>query len=99
MVRSRGPGFKSQWRQTSAHALNYAEPFIISLPSSRYDFNNVERDVKYQILIICYVFDRKRYSGSTLPVPASDNVTSASSREGGDEYSSEASEMDTQVWF
>ena len=39
---------------------------------------------------------RKRYSGSTLPVP--DNVTSASSREGGDEYSSEASEMDTQVF-
>ncbi|KAL4216374.1 hypothetical protein ACF0H5_024101 [Mactra antiquata] len=37
---------------------------------------------------------RKRYSGSTLPVP--DTTTSASSREGGDEYSSETSEMDTQ---
>ena len=44
-----------------------------------------------------FYFDRKRYSGSTLPVP--DNVTSASSREGGDEYSSEASELDTQVLY
>ena len=43
------------------------------------------------------LYFRKRYSGSTLPIP--DNVTSASSREGGDEYSSEASEMDTQVVF
>lgn len=39
---------------------------------------------------------RKRYSGSTLPVPNTSTRTSASSREGGDEYSSETSEMDTQ---
>ena len=24
------------------------EPFIIIIPSSRYDFNNVERDIRYQ---------------------------------------------------
>ena len=28
-----------------------AQPFFIILPSSRYDLNNVERDVKYQIII------------------------------------------------
>ncbi|XP_053387860.1 uncharacterized protein LOC123541853 [Mercenaria mercenaria] len=39
---------------------------------------------------------RKRYSGSTLPVPNTGTGRSASSREGGDEYSSETSEMDTQ---
>ncbi|XP_052219827.1 uncharacterized protein LOC127837054 isoform X2 [Dreissena polymorpha] len=39
---------------------------------------------------------RKRYSGSTLPVPSSNTGTSASSREGGDEYSSGTSEVDTQ---
>ena len=28
------------------------EPFVITLPSSLYDFNIVERDVKHQIIII-----------------------------------------------
>ena len=28
--------------------LYYAEPFIISFPSSRYESNNIERDVKHQ---------------------------------------------------
>ncbi|WAR02234.1 NEK9-like protein [Mya arenaria] len=40
---------------------------------------------------------RKRYSGSTLPVPSAGAGMSASSREAGDEYSSETSEIDTQV--
>ncbi|XP_021355161.1 uncharacterized protein LOC110451456 [Mizuhopecten yessoensis] len=40
---------------------------------------------------------RKRFSGNTLNVPKDTALLySASSREGGDEYSSEASEMDTQ---
>ncbi|XP_069103120.1 uncharacterized protein [Argopecten irradians] len=40
---------------------------------------------------------RKRFSGNTLTVPKDTALLcSASSREGGDEYSSEASEMDTQ---
>ena len=29
-----------------------AEPFIITLPLSGYDLNNVERDIKYTIIII-----------------------------------------------
>ena len=29
-------------------ALHYTEPFIIIFPSSRYDLNDVERDVKHQ---------------------------------------------------
>ena len=33
-------------------AVHYTEPFIITLPSSWYDLNNVERDLKYQILIL-----------------------------------------------
>ncbi|XP_048766980.2 uncharacterized protein LOC125674029 isoform X2 [Ostrea edulis] len=40
---------------------------------------------------------RKRFSGNTLNVPAETQALyTASSREGGDEYSSEASEIDTQ---
>ena len=33
-------------------ALHCTEPFIITLPSSQYDLNNVERDVKHQTTII-----------------------------------------------
>ena len=53
--RSRGPGFKSHWRQHSVHdctALHCKEPFIIILPLSGYDLNNVKRDVKHEIIII-----------------------------------------------
>ena len=32
--------------------LNCTEPFIITLPSSRYDLSDVERDGKHQIIII-----------------------------------------------
>ena len=40
---------------------------------------------------------RKRFSGNTLNVPpGTQALYTASSREGGDEYSSEASEIDTQ---
>ena len=45
----------SHARRDSAHdysALHWREPFIITLPSSRYDLNNVERDVKHQIILI-----------------------------------------------
>ena len=49
-----GLGIESCWRQNSAlecTALQCKEPFIITLPSSRYDLYNVERDVKHQIMI------------------------------------------------
>ena len=52
---SRGPGFESCWRWNSSDdfmTLHCTEPFIITLPSSRYDLNNVERDVKHQTIII-----------------------------------------------
>lgn len=43
------------------------------------------------------LLSRKRFSGNTLNVPAETQALyTASSREGGDEYSSEASEIDTQ---
>lgn len=43
------------------------------------------------------LISRKRFSGNTLNVPAETQALyTASSREGGDEYSSEASEIDTQ---
>ena len=51
---SQGFGFKSYWRQNSAHgcmALLCTEPFIITLKSSRYDLNNVERDIKHQTIM------------------------------------------------
>ena len=32
--------------------LHYTEPFIIILPSSRFELNNVEKDVNQQISII-----------------------------------------------
>ena len=31
--------------------LHYSEPFIFIIPSSQYDLNNVERDVKHQTII------------------------------------------------
>ena len=52
---SQGPRFESSWRQNSAHncmAVHYTEPFVIIPTSSQYDLNNVERDVKHQIIII-----------------------------------------------
>lgn len=43
-----------------------------------------------------FIYCRKRYSGNTLNVPQETKALySLSSHEGGDEYSSEASEMDT----
>ena len=36
------------------------EPFIITLPSSRYDINNVERDIKHKIVIIFDVYHSLR---------------------------------------
>ena len=50
-----GPMFETSWRQNSALdciKLHCREPFIILLPLYQYDLNNVERDVKYQIIII-----------------------------------------------
>ena len=55
-LRSIGPGFKSHWRWNSSHdclVLHCREPFIIILPSSQYDLNNVIRGIKHQIIIIC----------------------------------------------
>ena len=37
-----GPEFESYWRQNSGH---YKEIFIITLPLSNCDLNNVERDI------------------------------------------------------
>ena len=58
--RTRGPGFKSRWGQYSAHdfmGLHCTEPFIIILPLSQYDLNNVERDrdIKHKIIIIIII--------------------------------------------
>ena len=53
--RTRGPWFVSRCRYISAHdsmAFHCPEPFIITLQSSLYDLNNVERDVKYHIIIL-----------------------------------------------
>ena len=33
-------------------AFHCTEPFVIILPSSRYDLNNVGRDVKHQLIIM-----------------------------------------------
>ena len=62
---SQGPVFEFHWRRDLAHdcsALHCTEPFIIILPSSQYDLNNVERDVQHQLIIfrvlsafICHV--------------------------------------------
>ena len=48
--RSQGREFEAQCRQNSVHncmMLHCIKPFIITLPLSRYDLNNVERDVKH----------------------------------------------------
>ena len=45
-------------RRNSAHdctALHCIKRFIITLPSSQYDLNHVERDAKYQIIIIIII--------------------------------------------
>ena len=49
-----GHEFPGSLEENSGHycsALGYIEPFINILPSSRYDLNNVERNVKHQIII------------------------------------------------
>ena len=49
-----GLGFKPCWRWCSSHdctALHCTKPFMITLPSSWYDLNNVERGIKHQIII------------------------------------------------
>ena len=54
-IGSWGSGFGSPCSWNSAHdstALHCTEPFIIILPSSPYDLDNIERDVKHQIIII-----------------------------------------------
>ena len=46
-------GFKSPKRRNSAHdcmVFHCTEPFIIILPLSRYDLNNVEREVQHQTI-------------------------------------------------
>ena len=39
--------------------LHCTEPFIITLTSSGYDLNNVERDVKHEILSFNFIIDLK----------------------------------------
>ena len=48
--------FQPLWRRNSAHECKVlpcpcTEHFIITLPSSRYDLDNVKRDVKHQSII------------------------------------------------
>ena len=55
---SQGSAFESRWRRNSAHdcmMLYCMEPSIITFPLSQYDLNNVERDVKHQIIIIIMI--------------------------------------------
>ena len=57
--RIRGHGFKSRWGWNSAHdctALHCSELFIIILPLSQYDLNNVklDKDVNYQKPSVAY---------------------------------------------
>ena len=52
---SYGPGFESRWRRNLADdykAFHSTESFIITLSSSRFDFNNVARDKKDRIIIM-----------------------------------------------
>ena len=61
MTGSRGPGFESRWRRNSGPyctALRSTKPPF----SSRYDLNNVERDVKHQIIIIIIIIQTGRVS-------------------------------------
>ena len=49
--RFRGLVFESHWRRNSSHdcmVLHCLEPFIIILPSSRYNLNNVKRGIKHK---------------------------------------------------
>ena len=51
-------GFESRWRRNSAHdrmTLHCTESLIVIFPSSQYDLNNVERDVKHRTIIIIYM--------------------------------------------
>ena len=41
-------------------ALHSTKPFIITLPPSQYDTNNVESDVKHQTIIIMSVYNSSR---------------------------------------
>ena len=67
-----GAGFKSRLRRKSAHdcmALHSKKPFIITLQSSRYDLNTVERDVKYQnIIIYLFTFDLRDLNNVEMDV-------------------------------
>ena len=50
---SRGRGFESRWRRYSSQSqteLHCTEPFMFTLPSSRNDWNTIERDVKPHII-------------------------------------------------
>ena len=52
---SQGHGFKYHWSLNSSHdftMLRCIEPFMITLPSSRYGLNYVEGYVKHQIIIM-----------------------------------------------
>ena len=55
------PGSKSAEGRIQLMSAQYfiSQPFIIILPLSPYDLNNVERDVKHQITIIIYVEMKK----------------------------------------
>ena len=41
--------------------LHCTEPFIIIPSSSQYDLNNVEGDIKYQIIIIILKYEKRQY--------------------------------------
>ena len=51
-IRSTGSNPIRSGIQIMTTALHCTGPFIITLPPSRYDLNNVERDVKHQTTII-----------------------------------------------
>ena len=53
------PRFESCWKWYSAHncrMLHCSELYIIILLLSRYDLNNVERDIKHHIIIFIIIF-------------------------------------------
>ena len=58
------PGFESCWRQNSAHycmVLHCTEPFIMTLPLSQYDLNDVGRDVGHKIIIVSKIYYYKQH--------------------------------------
>ena len=62
---------KSSWRQNSAYdcmALHCTEPFIIILPSTQYGLNNVEWDIKHQIVIIMQCKSYPHFSANNINV-------------------------------